>query len=55
MPLMLYEYGMHRRGDDLRWALRWPWPARAALYAYLVLMLLLFQPETASEFIYFQF
>jgi alginate O-acetyltransferase complex protein AlgI len=32
-----------------------PWPARAALCAWLVVMILVFQSERAYEFIYFQF
>ncbi len=55
LPMMLYEWTLHRHDDDLLWLLRQPWPARALVYLYIALMLLFFSPEVANEFIYFQF
>ena len=54
LPLFIYEGWLERRGDQLA-ILDRPWPVQAALYSYLLLMLLLFPPLAAQSFIYFQF
>ncbi len=55
LPLMIFEWLQHRAGDDMLWLLGKPWPLRALVYLYIALMLLLFAPDVANEFIYFQF
>jgi alginate O-acetyltransferase complex protein AlgI len=54
LPLMLYEVWVERSGD-LMAVLRRPWPARAVLAAFAVLMLIFFPAPVQYEFIYFQF
>ncbi len=53
-PLMLLEYVYERKGD-LLWLTRTRWQVRAVVYAYMVWMMIVFQPVRHSEFIYFQF
>ena len=55
LPLFLYEYWLHRSGDQLLKLTRVSWISRGLVYAYLVVMLLMFAPPVPSEFIYFQF
>jgi D-alanyl-lipoteichoic acid acyltransferase DltB (MBOAT superfamily) len=54
LPLFLYELWVESR-KDLVALPRALWTARAAAYAYMVLMLIYFPSPTAHEFIYFQF
>ena len=54
-PLMLYEYILYRKGDDMLWLLEKARYLRAPVYTYWVLMLLSFYPKEIQEFIYFQF
>jgi alginate O-acetyltransferase complex protein AlgI len=54
-PLMVFEYILFRRGDDMLWLLRQPRWLRAGVYIYFAMMLLFFSPDEIHEFIYFQF
>jgi alginate O-acetyltransferase complex protein AlgI len=54
LPWFLFEAWLERRKDDLA-LLKVAWPLRAALYAYLILMMLFFPPPVPAEFIYFRF
>lgn len=53
-PLLALELWLGVTGDPLR-VIKVAWYWRAGLYAYAVLMLLLFAPLAHHEFIYFQF
>jgi len=53
-PLMLLEYWVNRTGDLLALT-KVHWLARAGVYSYFTVMLLIFQPMVHSAFIYFQF
>jgi len=53
-PLMALELWMIRTDDPLR-LMKAHWSARAAVYSYVAVMLLIFPPRVHSEFIYFQF
>lgn len=54
LPWLLFEAWLERRKDDLSLlSVSWYW--RAALYVYLVLMMLFFPPPVPAEFIYFRF
>lgn len=55
LPLMLYEWVLFRRGDDMLWLLRQPRWLRAGVYVYFALMIFIFSPDDVHEFIYFQF
>ncbi len=54
LPLMALEFWLFRSRDMFRLT-KVHWAFRAAVYCYLVLMLLVCQPMVHSEFIYFQF
>ncbi|QDT03410.1 Peptidoglycan O-acetyltransferase [Rubripirellula lacrimiformis] len=54
LPVTAYEWWVERRGKMLS-LLSVRWPVRAAFYTYLVFMMWIFPPPTASVFIYFQF
>lgn len=54
-PLMVYEFIIYLKKDDMLWLTRQRWPARAAMYLYLWSMILFMAPEGVHEFIYFQF
>lgn len=54
-PLVVYEFFLHRRGDDHLLPVRSHWGWRVVLYGYILVMLLLFSPESRHDFIYFQF
>jgi len=51
---VIYEAWVERRGKMLT-ILSIDWRMRAMFYLYLVVMMWLFPPPTASVFIYFQF
>jgi len=53
-PLMLFEFWQDRTSDPMRLT-KAPWPWRAAVYSYFVIMMIVFRPMVPSEFIYFQF
>ncbi len=53
-PLLLFEYWTEQ-GRDLMRLLRESWPARAALCAYGLFMLIFFASPVKYDFIYFQF
>jgi alginate O-acetyltransferase complex protein AlgI len=55
LPLFLFEYWTSARANDLLALVRCPWATRAAVYSYVVLMLIFFQAPESHEFIYFQF
>jgi len=54
LPLMLVEFWIYLQ-DDMLALTRVNWMRRGAAYAYCAAMMLLFAPEIAHEFIYFQF
>ena len=54
LPLLIYEVWTERKGNLLA-LVEVRWPIRAAVYVYLVLMLLYFSAPVQNEFIYFQF
>ena len=54
VPLMALEFWMSRTDDPLRLT-KVHWLARAGVYSYIAVMLLIFPPAVHSEFIYFQF
>jgi D-alanyl-lipoteichoic acid acyltransferase DltB (MBOAT superfamily) len=53
-PLLVYEWRMERK-RDLRLLTRTSPFEQAAVYAYLVFMIVLFPPLASQPFIYFQF
>src|SRR5205085_2710311 len=53
-PLFLWEAYLGGEPRLGAWLQR-PWPEKACVLIYLVVMLLLFGPDTPHEFIYFQF
>lgn len=53
-PLLIYEYWLERGREPLQ-VVKTSWEWRAIGYAYCLLMLIVFSPATAHEFIYFQF
>ncbi len=54
LPLLLYEIWVESRGE-LDAIVTSPWPLRALVYGYFVIMLIFFPSPTRHEFIYFQF
>jgi D-alanyl-lipoteichoic acid acyltransferase DltB (MBOAT superfamily) len=54
LPLFLFESWLDLRKNLLAIP-QGPWTARAAVYAYMVLMLIFFRSPSSHEFIYFQF
>ena len=54
LPLLVYEVWVERRGKELA-LVESRWWLRAAVYIYLVMMLLYFAAPQQNEFIYFQF
>lgn len=54
LPLLLYEIWVESRGE-LDAIVTSPWPLRALVYGYFVIMLIFFPSPTQHEFIYFQF
>ncbi len=54
VPWLIFECWMEKKGDSFA-LLRSSWLVRAALYLYLIFMLLFFAAPTPVEFIYFQF
>jgi alginate O-acetyltransferase complex protein AlgI len=53
-PFLLYEWWVEKK-DDLTAIVRGHWLKRGLLYAYLLLMVHIYPPDIAHEFIYFQF
>jgi alginate O-acetyltransferase complex protein AlgI len=54
LPVAIFELWLYRRGD-LASLTKVAWPVRAAVYAYVAVMILIFHPTETHEFIYFQF
>ena len=54
LPLMVYEFWVEKQGE-LDAIVKAPWPWRAVVYGYFVIMLIFFPSPTQHEFIYFQF
>ena len=55
VPMLLYEFWLHRKNDDILALTKVHWIPRAMWYAYMALMLLYFWPESSHGFIYFNF
>lgn len=55
LPLFLYELWADVIRKSLTGLTQAAWPARAAVYSYAVIMLIVFSPPDSHEFIYFQF
>ncbi|MCA9031163.1 MAG: hypothetical protein KDA66_10165, partial [Planctomycetaceae bacterium] len=54
VPLLLLEWWFDEKHDPL-WLTQVRWEVRAAVYGYLILMMVFFPPPVPAEFIYFQF
>ncbi|MHB2205428.1 MBOAT family O-acyltransferase [Methylobacterium sp. CM6257] len=54
LPLYIFECWISGQENSLA-LVRSAWPARAAVYSYIVLMLIFFQSPSSHEFVYFQF
>jgi D-alanyl-lipoteichoic acid acyltransferase DltB (MBOAT superfamily) len=54
VPLFAYEWWLNKQADEVA-LVRGPWPSRGLAYAYALMMMVIFPPSVAHEFIYFQF
>ncbi len=54
-PLLLVEWAMHRRGDDLSWPQRWPAWVQVGVAALMIGLIFVAGANYAHQFIYFQF
>ena len=54
VPLLMIELWIERSGDLLK-LIKVHWVVRSSIYGYVVLMLVIFQPITPQQFIYFRF
>ena len=55
LPLFLFEYWTSVRAKNFTALTKAHWGTRAAVYSYMVLMLIIFQAPNSHDFIYFQF
>jgi alginate O-acetyltransferase complex protein AlgI len=55
LPLFVFEYWNASRDSNTPALVQRAWCARAAVYCYVVMMLIFFQPSSSHDFIYFQF
>jgi hypothetical protein len=53
-PWLAFELWIEKKGNSLA-SLKSPWPVRAFIYLYILLMLLFFASPEPVEFLYFQF